>query len=94
MTHSQFLELVAEVVDVNPPRFMLPGRLLRSLSGPMTALDKVVRLPFSAEAMHKIGYYFYCDASKAEKELQLSDKRPIKEAVSESYQWYQGQGII
>lgn len=93
MTHSQFLELVAEVVGVNPPRIMLPGRLLRSLSGPMKALGKVVRLPFSAEAMHKIGFYFYCDGSKAENVLGLTNKRSILQAISESYNWYREQGV-
>ena len=92
MTHQRFLELTAEVVGVDPPRIMLPGRLLRAFSGPITGLQKVIPLPFSGEAMHKIGYYFYCDVSKAENELGLINRRSIRQAISESYNWYQEQG--
>jgi nucleoside-diphosphate-sugar epimerase len=59
----------------------------------MKALGKVVRLPFSAEAMHKIGYYFYYDGSKAENVLGLTNRRPVRQAISESYNWYQEKGV-
>ena len=39
MTHQSFLELTAEVVGVDPPRIMLPGRILRALSEPVTHLQ-------------------------------------------------------
>ena len=94
MTHRRFLQIVAEVVGVHPPRFVVPYSLARLLVRPMSLAWKLLPLPLSGDDLRRIGYYFYYDTLKARLELGLKEARPARQAVADAFTWYREQGVI
>lgn len=94
LTHVEFLNIVAAVTGVSPPRFVLPLRLARLLAWPAATAGRWLPLPVNGHALRRIGYYFYYDTSKACAELGLKELRPARQAVAEAYAWYQEQEKI
>ncbi|MDD2696257.1 MAG: NAD-dependent epimerase/dehydratase family protein, partial [Anaerolineales bacterium] len=94
MTHRQFLSLAAEVAGVPLPWLHLPAWLVRMLVVPAAIAGRVVSLPIGADAFHRAGMYFYYDCSKARRELGLSPPRSIRQAISESLNWYRQRGLL
>lgn len=94
LTHVRLLEIIAEVAGVKPPRVVLPTRFVRALAKPISIANKWKNLPFQGEALSRVGYHFYYDTRKAQRELGVRCTRSVKEAVAESYAWYQEQGFL
>lgn len=94
LTHVRLLEIIAEVTGVQPPRIVLPTKLVRALVKPITIANKWTSLPFNGEALSRVGYHFYYDTRKAQRELGVKCTRSVKEAVAESYDWYLEQGFL
>lgn len=94
LTHVRLLEIIAEVVGVRPPSVVLPTRFVRALAKPISIANHWTTLPFNGEALSRVGYHFYYDMRKAQRELGVRCKRSVKEAVAESYAWYQEQGFL
>jgi dihydroflavonol-4-reductase len=94
MTHQRFLQILAEVVGVNPPRFVVPFSLARLLVRPMSLIWKLLPLPLSGDDLRRIGYYFYYDTLKARLELGLKETLPVYQAVTDAFTWYREQGVV
>jgi dihydroflavonol-4-reductase len=94
MTHRRFLQILAEVVGVNPPRFVVPVSLARLLVRPMSLIWKLLPLPLSGDDLRRIGYYFYYDTLKARLELGLKETLPAHQAVADAFTWYREQGVV
>ena len=94
MTHRRFLQILAEVVGVKPPRFVVPVSLARLLVRPMSLIWKLLPLPLSGDDLRRIGYYFYYDTLKARLELGLKDTLPARQAVADAFTWYREQGVV
>lgn len=88
LTHLQLLEIIAEITGVPAPNLVLPGWLVRSFSRPAKLLNAFLNLPASPDILHLAGYYFFYDRSKSAAGLSLEDPRPVKEAISEAYRWF------
>jgi len=94
LTHQEFLTKIATIVMVRPPKYVIPGKVLRVLSNPITAIERFFTLPFAGEALHKAGYYFYYDSSKAERDLDLIIQHSTDQAIRDSYLWYKEKQVI
>lgn len=94
LTHLRLLEIIAEVAGVRRPRVVLPTRLVRTLARPISIANHWTSLPFDGEALSRVGYHFYYDMGKAQRDLGLKCTRTIKEAIAESYAWYLDRGYL
>lgn len=94
LPHMRFLEMIAAEAGVRPPRFVVPGGLVRLLSAPISLAGRWLPLPVSGDALHRIGYYFYYDTTKSRMALDLGDPMPARQAVAEAYAWYHDHGVI
>lgn len=88
LTHLQLLEMIAEVTHVSGPSMVLPNGLVRSLSRPAHLLQAFLNIPISPELLRLAGYWFFYDLQKAERDLGLTQHRPVKDAVAAAYAWY------
>ncbi len=89
-----FLGTIAEFAGRRPPRWVLPGRLARSLAGPGGWLARLFRLPVSVDLLRKAGCYFYYDTGKAKRELGLGETLPARQAIADAFQWYRSRGEL
>jgi dihydroflavonol-4-reductase len=89
LTHRSFLDIIAAITGARPPRLTVPSGLTRFLSGPASALGRLLPLPVSPEMLRKAGYFFYYDTRKAQSELGLGEARSVWDSVTEAYRWYQ-----
>lgn len=94
MTHRQFLSLAAETAGVPQPWLHLPAWLVQLMVTPGALLGRLVRLPIGADSFHRAGVYFYYDSSKARQELGLGQPGSIRQAISESLDWYRQRGVL
>jgi len=94
LTHLEFLNKIARIVLASPPRIVIPGKALRLMSSTISAIERLFALPFAGEALHKAGYFFYYDSSKAERELGLMNEQSTDQAITESYLWYKEKYAI
>lgn len=93
LPHMRWLQIIAEVTGAPALNQMLPTRLVRALAWPSHLLRPFLNLPISPELFRLAGLNFFYDTSKARKELQLPEPRPVVDAIREAYQWFtQGAG--
>lgn len=92
LTYLQMLQMIAQETGVPGPSMVLPIGLVRALSGPARLLQAFLDLPVSPELLRMAGYCFFYDLHKAERELGLTQRRPVKEAIAETYQWFKQTG--
>lgn len=91
LTHLELIRLIAEVAGVPGPNLVLPTGLVRSLARPAQIFQTFLNLPVSPELLHMAGFHFFYDLRKAEQKLKLTDHRPVKEAITEAYAWFQSR---
>jgi len=94
LAHHNFLHLIAEIAHVPPPRWIVPGALLRLLARPLSWLDGRVSLPTEGSSLRRAGYYFYYDTAKARSVLGLGVPLPSHHAIQEALDWYNQQGML
>lgn len=87
-------EMIARLLGQNPPKYPLPGGLLRSLAGVADRTAGLLNLPVSGELMRFAGRYFYYDTGKAEKELGFCAERSTAEALEGAYDFYRSMGVV
>ena len=92
LTIHDFHRSIARIAGVHPPRFVLPGRPIRALAGPISLAIRF--MPFSSSTLHRVGYYFYYDNQKSREELKLSTPLPVEKAIQDTYTWYRDHGIL
>jgi dihydroflavonol-4-reductase len=90
----EFLKIISGVCAVPPPFFVVPGKIIRILAPILSILQKLLPLPGSISTLHKAGYFFYYNTQKSKDHLYLKHARPISEAVTDAYRWYQQHGYI
>ncbi len=88
LTHLQLIQAIAEATGAPRPTLVLPGWLGRVLSGPAGLFETFLSLPVSPELLHLAGYCFFYDLRKADRELGLAQRRPVKDSIAEAYQWF------
>lgn len=92
LTYLQMIQMIAQETGTPGPSMVLPTWLVRSLSGPARLLQAFLDLPVSPELLRMAGYCFFYDLHKAERELGLTQHRPVKDAIAETYQWFKQTG--
>lgn len=88
LTHLEMLRMIAEVTRAPAPNLVLPTGLLRAAAGPAGMLQSFLNLPVAPELLRLTGLYFYYDLAKANSELEMPARRPVKEAIAEAYAWF------
>jgi dihydroflavonol-4-reductase len=94
MSFVSLAKLVSGIAGVPAPALVLPGGLVRALSGLLMLLQSFIDLPINASNFPLAGNYFYYDTRKAQVELGLSSPRPVRDAVQEAYDWFLHVGAI
>ncbi|HEX7973514.1 MAG TPA: NAD-dependent epimerase/dehydratase family protein [Anaerolineales bacterium] len=94
LTIVRFLEIVAEVVKRQPPRWIAPAAITRLLASPVSAVQSWLPLPVGGDLLRKAGHYFYYDTLKARVELGLAHPLPARQAISDAYRWYEAKGLL
>ena len=88
LTYLELLQMIAGVTGVSAPNLVLPTRLVHALARPAIWFKPFLNLPVSPEMLHMAGYYFFYDLQKSRAELHLPPCRPVKEAITEAYEWF------
>jgi dihydroflavonol-4-reductase len=91
VTHLELARLIARVTGVTPPTVALPGGPVRALRGVARLLERFLEIPVSPDLFILAGRYLYCDPAKARIQLNLPEPRPLEQAITESYAWFQGK---
>ncbi len=89
LTHLNLVQRIAKITGRPEPVAVLPAGLVRSLAGPAHTLRAFLNLPLSPDLLRLAGYFFYYDLGKSERELGLTRHRPLDDAISEAYEWFQ-----
>jgi dihydroflavonol-4-reductase len=89
LTLLQLVQMSAEVTGVPIPNLVVPAWLLRWFSLPAHMLQNFLNLPVSPELFRMAGTYFFFDLKKAETELGLAQHRPVRDALVETFDWFQ-----
>lgn len=89
LTLLELLEKIGGVVGTPAPNLVLPAWLVRAGGGLAGLLHNFLDLPVPPELFRMAGYYFYYDTRKAQVELGLAPPRPVEEAVTEAFEWFQ-----
>ena len=94
LTHLDYIKTIASVTGSPVPLIVLPGRIMRHLTGPVSIARRLFHLPIGGSTARRTGYLFYYSTEKAGTELSLSKPLPLHQAVEEAYAWYVGQGMV
>ena len=94
-SYKDSFRLIAETLDVKPPRWKLPRLVAVSYGAALSAISSFTRKPPSVTyKMARIGCEgCYYSAAKAINELEMP-QTPIEEAVKESIEWFRKNGDI
>ncbi len=92
VTTDQFVELVASITGVKPPRFTAPAFLVKALVGGLELLSKVrgTAPPVTRDVLQILGRYAWYDTSKARTELGWAP-RPLQETLTDTVGWLREQ---
>jgi dihydroflavonol-4-reductase len=88
LTHLGLVQLIADVTGAPEPGVVLPTGLVRWLARPAHVLRAFLSLPVSPELLRLAGYYFFYDLGKSERDLGLTERRPVREAIAQAYEWF------
>jgi dihydroflavonol-4-reductase len=88
LTLQAAVKTIAKVTGGIAPLLVLPGGLLRWMTGALVLFQSFINLPVSASMFHLAGMYFYYDTRKAQVSLGLPAPRPLEEAAAEAYEWF------
>ncbi len=94
VTHVQYLQMAAAAAGVRAPALILPTWFVRSLRAPVTLIGNFLSLPINGQMLDRAGYFFYFDVAKAENELGLRERKPVRQAIQEALDWYRAAGEI
>ena len=79
---------------MHPPRFQLPAPAVRLVATTVDFISPLVRLPYNGDFFRLSNYRFYCDTSKARRELGLPEPLPSTQAIREAVAWYREHGYL
>ena len=97
-TTQTFLSRIARVADMDPPMFALPAsKTVRKLS--LWMVDRAQKLLGEDDALpdktslDMAQHYWYCDASRAEKELEWNSRDPMV-TLADTVEDMRSRGIV
>lgn len=94
LTHRQALAILAEITGRPPPRIKIPGPLIEPAAAAIDVLGPMLRLPVDGNLLRLSRYTFFCDTTKARRNLGLPPPRPFRQAAQEAYDWYRATGVL
>jgi len=94
LTIAQLVQKIAAITGSSVPTLVLPAGIVRALASPLDSLQNFLDLPVSSEILRLAGRYFYYSTWKAQSQLGIRPPRPIEEAITEAYTWFQEIGAL
>lgn len=94
LPHREIIRLIAAELAVSPPKWTLPTVLINLAATALDVVNPFLRLPYNGNLVRLSAHRFYCDTSKARRELGLPEPRPIRQAIHEAVQWYRSYGYL
>ncbi|HEY46242.1 MAG TPA: NAD-dependent epimerase/dehydratase family protein [Anaerolineae bacterium] len=86
--------ILTEIVGRRPPWLRIPRQVIEPAARLIDWVRPVITLPFNSSQLRRSCQYLYCDTSKAQKELELPQPLPFRQAAQDAYDWYLEQGMI
>ncbi len=94
LTLSQILAQAAEAAGRQPPRLIVPTRLVRALVPAASALARILSIPLETGLLRFAGCFFHYDLAKAQSQLNLAQPRPFRQAAEAALAWYRARGLL
>jgi dihydroflavonol-4-reductase len=95
VTHTEFLEKIARVVETKPPRRRVPSWLTRIAGRAADLLGAIGNFepPFSSDLTSSVGIFHWYSIAKAQQELWYSPT-PVETGIRRAYEWYVANGLL
>jgi len=94
LPYREVFTILTEIVGRRPPWLKIPRRLIEPGAKLIDWMRPLITLPFNSSQLRRSRHYLYCDTSKAQKELELPQPLPFRQAAQDAYDWYLEQGMI
>jgi dihydroflavonol-4-reductase len=94
LTHRQALQTLAELTGGPAPRVRIPGPLIGPCAAFLDLFGRPLGLPINGTTLRLARNYFFCDASKARRDLGLAEPLTFRQAAQEAYDWYKQSGVL
>lgn len=94
LTIREVFTTVNEIVGRRPPWLKIPSQLIGPLARAIDLLSPLLNLSINSGQLLLGQHYPYCDLSKAQRELGLSDPKSFRQAVQDAYDWYREHGFL
>ena len=88
LSHYDFLTTLATIVGRRPPGWRLPSAPLRALGGLAGALPDWLPVLARIPMLQLAGLHFYYDNRASQRALNLSEPRPVEQALQAAYDWH------
>ena len=86
--------ILTEIVGRRPPWLRIPRQVIEPAAKLIDWMRPLITLPFNSSQLRLSRHYLYCDTSKAQKDLELPQLLPFRQAAQDAYDWYLEQGMI
>ncbi|MDX1663732.1 MAG: NAD-dependent epimerase/dehydratase family protein [Candidatus Promineifilaceae bacterium] len=95
LPYAEAITTICEVVGQPPPQLQIPRWALGPAAAAVAAARAVLgnRVPVDSRQVRMMGAFIYADTEKAVRELNLP-QTPFKNAVQQSYSWYNEHGYL
>lgn len=94
LTLLDFIQMIASIANVAPPRWLVPGKILRFSAPLIQWLNPLIDLSIPVELIRLAGYGFYYNATKAKTTLNLPELKSSENAIQEAFDWFKENGAI
>jgi len=94
VTFIDFLQKIAENLEISAPRLIVPGAAIRKFANPLKWVNPILNLPVSTDMIRLAGYGFYYSNEKASRELGILPPKDIDETIQSACNWFREIGAI
>jgi dihydroflavonol-4-reductase len=94
LTLMDFIQKVATIANVSAPRWLIPGKLLRTVAPMVQWLNPLLDISVPVELLRLAGYGFYYTANKSKTTLHLPDLKSSEKAIQDAFDWFKKIGAI
>ena len=94
LTLIDFMNKIALIAGVSPPKLLVPGKLIRMAANPIQWLTSVFNLSIPKEVIYLAGYGMYYDNGKSLKMLNIREYQSGDIAIKDAFEWFKTNGAI
>ena len=94
LPYREAFTILNQIVGRSKPWLRIPHWSIEPAAKLIDMMRPLITLPFNSSQLRRSRHYIYCDTSKAQKELELTQPLPFRRAAQDTYDWYLEQRII